>query len=249
MIKYAQKICNFLNVPYHPLKTKLKKSPRTYEITADIIYPEDGWILKRAGEELKGVRGNLTYYINYAIYEDTPGITGAFFTHLEPQWQKKFDEVASKVDFAVCLNKHIKQYLIDKGVKRVEIIQHGYDPRLKKEIVFGFCGREYKSGRKATELLPKKTIKFGYNDAPEIYKKIDYLLIPSRIEGGPVPLIDAISAGVPVIAREGVGWVDDFPCIHFKTDEDFKKIIHQLTNPPSWNQWRRKHQLLFDSLK
>jgi len=212
----------------------------------DIIFPEK-WILGRSGRELVGLKGKGTYFCNYALYDETkPRPHGALFTHLEDKWRDTFDEVASKVDYAVCMNKTVKKYLEDKGVKHVEIIPHGYDPRVKKEPVFGFSGRKYKSGRKATELLPPETIwSEDFDKQPEFYKKIDYLLLPARIEGGPVPLLDAIAAGVPVIAREGVGWVDEYPCIRFKTDEEFKKIIHQLKNPPQWIEWRTKHKSLF----
>lgn len=174
---------------------------------------------------------------------------GAFFTHLEPAWQKKFDEVASKIDYAVCLNKTIKKYLEDKGVK-TEIIRHGHDPRIKKEPVFGWCGRVYKSGRKGEDLIEKigGVIQGNFENAVEFYKKIDYLIIPSRIEGGPVPLIDAISAGVPVIAREGLGWCDEFPCIRYKDDEDILRVINQLRNPPTWEEWKEKHRKLFDEI-
>jgi hypothetical protein len=213
-----------------------------------IFYP-DNWILNRLGRELEGLEGEGTYFVNYALYDETqPRPHGAWFTHLEPAWKKKFDEVADKVDYAVCQNETIKRYLEDKGVPTT-VIYPGHDPRVKKKPIFGYCGREYKSGRKATELLPKGTIKFGYEEAPEIYKKIDYLIITARIEGGPVPLTDAIAAGVPVIARGGVGNVNEFPCVRYKDDREFKKIINQLTNPPTWKQWRKKHQSLFCSKK
>lgn len=46
----------------------------------------------------------------------------------------------------------------------------------------------------------------GYQD---FYRKIDYLLIPSLWEGGPMALIEALACGVPVIAAN-VGWVPEF---------------------------------------
>ncbi len=214
-----------------------------------IIYPDDGWVLSRAGRELDGLEVIGTYFIGYdALYDETkPRPHGAFFTHIEPAKKARFDEVAGKVDYAVCLNKNIKNYLKDKDIEKVEIIRHGHDPRVKKEILFGFSGRTYRSGRKGEELLKGINVIYSqdFEKQPEFYKRIDYLVIPSRIEGGPVPLLDAMAAGVPVLAREGVGWADEFPCIRFKDDEDFKNIVHQLTNPPTWRQWRDKHQKLF----
>jgi len=44
---------------------------------------------------------------------------------------------------------------------------------------------------------------------PEFFERLDYLLIPSLWEGGPMALLEALSCGIPVIAAE-VGWVSDF---------------------------------------
>lgn len=215
-----------------------------------IIYPRDSWILERAGKELDGLEGKGVYWINYALFDGQGRKPwGAFFTHLEGNLKKKFDEVAGKVDFAVCLNEKIKEYL-QKKVKRVEIIKHGHDPRIKKEPVFGWNGRVYKSGRKGEELIEKigGVLKGDYENAPEFYKKIDYLIVASRTEGGPMCVIDAIASGVPVIARRGAGWCDEFPVIRYETDKELFGIINQLRNPPTWNDWRKQHQSLFSSM-
>jgi len=235
------------------------------ESNIEIVFP-NSWILNRAGKELNGLEGKGTYFINYALYDESkPRPHGAFFTHLEPKWKKKFDEVASKVDFAVCSNETIKQYLIDKGIKRVEVIRHGHQPELKKNIRCGVVGRTYPSGRKG-EYLIANAVEAGFDviamgdgwpcevsgewsDPREFYNLIDYLIIPSLIEGGPVPLIDAIAYGVPVIAPREVGHCDEFPCIRYdKGDWDsLKEVLTKLTHPPTWNEWLTKHQELFRS--
>lgn len=45
-------------------------------------------------------------------------------------------------------------------------------------------------------------------DFCDVYGAIDYLLIPSLWEGGPMALLEALATGTPVIAA-GVGWVTD----------------------------------------
>lgn len=230
-----------------------------------IRYPKDNWILQRSGDELEGLEVEGTYFINYAMFDETmPKPWGAFFTHREPAYQKLFDEVASKVDYAVCLNKTIKKYLEDKGVKRVEIIHHGHDERLHKKSTFGVVGKVYPSGRKGEELVTRM-FKEGYDviawgegwncptydnfsDIPWFYKEIDYLVITSREEGGPIPLIDSIASGKPVIVREGLGWCDDFPAIRYKSDEELFEILWKLTHPPTWEDWKEGHRTLFSSL-
>lgn len=61
-----------------------------------------------------------------------------------------------------------------------------------------------------------------YENYPKAYDFIDYLLIPSLWEGGPMSLIEAYAKGVPIISSD-VGFVSDFGVEHlFKpgcTDE------------------------------
>jgi hypothetical protein len=220
-----------------------------------IVYPRDNWILQRSGEELDGLEVKGTYFINYAMFDETmPKPWGGFFTHREPATERLFERVASQVEYAVCINENVKRYL-ESRVPRVEIIRHGHDPRVKKDIVFGVSGVKYSSGRKGEDLVEtakQMGYKIEWNEdfekQPDFYKRIDYLLIPSRIEGGPVPVLDAIASGVPVIAREGLGWCDEFPVIRYKDDKNLFEVLHLLTNPPNWSLWRQKHKLLFQSI-
>ncbi|MBT6051430.1 MAG: glycosyltransferase [Candidatus Scalindua sp.] len=233
-----------------------------------IVYPEDNWILSRAGKELEGLEFPGTYFINYAMFDEKqPRPWGAFFTHIEPKYEELFNEVADKVSYAVCSNRIIKTFLERKGIEKVEVIPHGHDPRVKKEITFGVVGRVYPSGRKGEELVAKmlekcyNVISMGegwpcdnycdWSDAPKFYKKIDYLVITSRIEGGPVPLLDAMAAGVPVIAPIGVGHCDEFPCIRYVSGDwdSLDRILDKLTNPPTWKQWKKDHQSIFSSMR
>ncbi len=232
-----------------------------------IVYPKDSWILSRAGEELEGLEIPGTYFINYALFDETqPKPHGAFFTHIEPKYHKLFDEVAGKVNYAVCSNRIIKDYLEKARVPKVEIIPHGHDERVKRDITFGVVGRVYPSGRKGEELV-YKMLKKCYNvvsmgdgwpcekycdweNAKDFYKKIDYLVVTSTIEGGPVPLLDAIAAGVSVIAPIGVGHCDEYPCIRYRKGdwESLNKVLDKLVNPPTWEDWRGKHKELFRSI-
>jgi len=49
----------------------------------------------------------------------------------------------------------------------------------------------------------------NYDAYPQVYKLIDYLLIPSKLEGGPMCLLEALAMGIPIISSK-VGMVEDF---------------------------------------
>src|SRR5437870_1631550 len=44
----------------------------------------------------------------------------------------------------------------------------------------------------------------------DFYQRLDYVLIPSLVEGGPMSLLEGLSMGKPVIAPENVGMVPEF---------------------------------------
>jgi hypothetical protein len=61
-----------------------------------------------------------------------------------------------------------------------------------------------------------------YDSYQSFYHKIDYLLIPSLWEGGPMALLEALASGVPVIAAD-VGFVPDF--LSRSDDEDHHTFV------------------------
>jgi glycosyltransferase involved in cell wall biosynthesis len=64
----------------------------------------------------------------------------------------------------------------------------------------------------------------------QLYDHIDYLLIPSKWEGGPICALEAAAKGLPIISAN-VGWVQEvagFAQI-FNNDEELKKILGSLT--------------------
>jgi len=47
----------------------------------------------------------------------------------------------------------------------------------------------------------------SYDKYPELYSRIDYLLIPSLWEAGPMSVIEGLGCGIPIISSD-VGWVN-----------------------------------------
>ena len=215
----------------------------------------------------------VNYFLNYATYRDVPGWSVAMFTHLEEKGhtRRRFFEVSQAVDRAISMCEKTRAIITHSNWMSgdVPVIHFGSDSRMDRKLLFGVVGRTYGSGRKGEHLVARMMVEgilvrcWGkgwpceewapgskWEDLPDFYAAIDYLLITSMNEGGPIPLIDAIRAGVPVIAPRGVGWCDEFPCIRYDAGrwDSLHAVLHKLTHPPTWEQWAEQHVEFFSVL-
>src|SRR5512139_964299 len=104
-----------------------------------------------------------------------------------------------------------------------------------------------KSGRKGEKLLarlaydlegkadfsgsgrgwPVKTQVHKFNDLPAWYNSLDYLVCTSLIEGVPMPPLEALACGVPVIIPSGVGMLDELtgPGVYRYAAGDYDSLL------------------------
>jgi len=216
----------------------------------------------------------INYSINYALFRDCEGVRVGNYTHLEETgvYRERFLATIEKYHWFTCMSDQIRQLLISKGAPedRVKTIRYGSDDRLAKKVLFGVVGRTYASHRKG-EWLVSMMVDYGFNVAywgqgwpcrewstgsdwdilPAFYEAIDYLVVTARNEGGPIPVIDAIAAGVPVIAPKDVGWCGEFPIIEYENShwESLHWVLESLTSPPTWKQWTDQHAQLFEEIR
>ena len=95
-----------------------------------------------------------------------------------------------------------------------------------KQFKFLFVGKDW---AEVVELFHKKGVEVEYQEHevyekyPDLYSKIDYLLIPSLWEAGPMATIEALSCGIPIIASN-VGWMglEIKPDFIFNTNNDIE---------------------------
>jgi len=68
----------------------------------------------------------------------------------------------------------------------------------------------------------------GYEEA---YSAMDYVLIPSLWEGGPIAALEAAASGVPLISSN-VGWADSWADYLFKPNDlvDLRRILHKISS-------------------
>ncbi len=149
---------------------------------------------------------------------------------------KHFEEVANEVDWCIAMNERLLDDL-PREKSTVNLIPP--DPQfMKGDIVIGWVGRTSKTGRKRINWMEdlhsiegikiKATEgKYDWKELPEFYKSIDYLLIYSENEGGPLPLVEALAMGVPVISNN-VGFVPKYTTLRFNTLEELKQLLSGL---------------------
>lgn len=221
----------------------------------------------------------INYYINYCAFkEKQPGIDISFFTDIEPRNEILFFDVAQRSDVCVCMSARYADELCKAGIQNIHVISQGVDFELfQPKIKIGVIGRTYPSGRKGDDLIQKVMDEpgiewhfsgTGWSDqakmlpadqVPEFYNSVDYVLISSYYEGGPMSILEALACGREVIAPP-IGFVPDFPHIEYKTGdvEDLRRVLRELVAIRmarretvlnlSWDIWARKHDALFKTL-
>jgi glycosyltransferase involved in cell wall biosynthesis len=176
---------------------------------------------------------DLTYYVNYqlcrrpraplrrAVFWRKPRsrLVGAFFPHREGN--DFFDEVARELDFCVAPSARYANYLREHCNPSSHLIYHGVElDRFTPKLRLGFVGRRYATGRKgdvllrAVEKLPYVELrategKLSDAEIPGFYRDLDYVLITSSIEGGPLCFQEGLASGKPILSTD-VGMVSEF---------------------------------------
>lgn len=223
----------------------------------------------------------ITYYITYSCRKcQVTQLEMAYFAHVEPDpaTTKKFFSVAEQVQHCVCHSELYNKILQEHGITHVTTINPGVDlDTFMPKLRIGVVGRTYHTGRKGeaiiAELLdidwidwhftgegwPKPALYIPNEEMPEFYRTMDYILVPSLYEGGPMCVAEALACGTEVIAPP-VGWVPQFPHIEYKTGDanDLRRVLTALyqkkcdlrTNVENltWDAWAEKHDRLFQEL-
>lgn len=239
----------------------------------NIVTVEEAWVLRQLAENYKIIlpnskistkadtKADINFYINYNLFENKTCIDIGYFTHreLEDKYlQARFDYVAEQVDWCIAMCKKTADYLPEKKTT----ILHPTPSKeflTKENLTLGIVGREYPSGRKRFHWIEElKAIpgieiiltngKYSKEEMPAFYKKIDYLLILSDNEGGPLCLYEALALGVPVISSD-VGAAADYTTIIYKDLIDLKEKINGLIIPKNALEIEGKKLLnIFESL-
>ena len=162
----------------------------------------------------------INYFINYAVAKRTTAkLDAAWFTH--PEDDGLFWQVGRHMNLAVCNCERYRQMLADKGVRASTIIP-GIDAAFNPKLVLGFVGRFSTYGfRKGADLLQQVNdldfVELAVTDGdvaqdalPAFYRSLDYILVTSRYEGGPMCLLEGLACGKKIICPLDIGFADMF---------------------------------------
>jgi len=183
----------------------------------------------------------------------------AYFTHREEDGGDKarcFDEMAGKVNLRIATCQLYAGALAAHGLtaqcappldtKMFTILprRNGGRP------VVGFSGYTYANHRKGEDLVrgllkapiagrvswqacgrgwPVPTQRFPWAAMPRFYQGLDVLVVPSRVEGVPMPPLEALACGVRVVIPRNVGILDelgDCTGVYRYPKGDLKGLIH-----------------------
>lgn len=150
-----------------------------------------------------------------------------------------FDRVAAEVDLrivtAAMYGRELAPYgrtvQIPAPVERDRFTIPARKPG-RGGIVAGFSGYKYGNGRKGEDLAralltlpssqrlmwrasgrgwPVKTTRLLWSQMAAFYQSLDVLVVTSRVEGVPMPPLEALACGVSVVVPCGVGLLDELP--------------------------------------
>jgi glycosyltransferase involved in cell wall biosynthesis len=192
---------------------------------------------------------DVNVYVDYTFFRKKTGCDIAIYTHREKDeefWSYEcFESSKKKVDWCFAQNSYTKELLPPEKTSMISVpLRAGF----RRPLRIGFVGREYETGRKRVDMIHKLRDRlkqsgtdgfeflFSGQDRDvsgmiEFYEDVDYILITSEAEGGPLCFAEALSMGVPVIAPEGVGWSGNYTCITFSDYDDLVDVMRGLRYP------------------
>lgn len=224
----------------------------------------------------------LNYFFNYYQYEEVPTPSAAWFTHIEervPAGEDLWWQVVDAVDICIFHSEKYRALVQSRFPKKHTItISPGVDfsTFTPRKLRIGVIGRAYpQTGRKGEDLLHEivennpdvEWVITGKDwqgisnfvpesDLPDLYRQLDYVLITSMYEGGPMSAIEALASGVQVISPE-VGWMPELPHISYEAGNfnQLQNIISKLKEPAAelrdsiasrtWGNFVMNHDVLF----
>lgn len=173
--------------------------------------------------------------------------------------QRLYDQVAQRVQlrvatcrmYADALRKYGPTVQVAPPIERDRFVI-AKRRKARKRPVVGLSGYTYVNKRKGQDLAiallkssigqgvewkasgrgwPVPTTRYAWVDMPRFYQGLDVLVATGRVEGIPMPPLEALACGVSVVVPRGVGILDELPQtlgIHRYERGDVKSLVKAL---------------------
>ena len=235
------------------------------KLNIHIVTVEGGWILpqlsKKWADQIVNCsvslfpdhEADINYYVNYHRFAvlgfPKSNYDVGYFTHKEPA--KPFDQVAAIMDHNIAMSKKTYNLLPEGTASLLSPIGADAEAFQERNLRLGVVSKNYPSGRKRLHLINEIEKINGVDifltggglsqeKLIQFYDEIDYIVILSSIEGGPMPVLESIHRRKPVIAPD-VGWCWEFPVIKYDSTENLYEIINKLATPTiTWEESARE---------
>lgn len=185
----------------------------------NLVTTDTGWVLRNLADNYAkhlpnakvsvepDLTADINFYFNYVLFDHKTTIDVGYFTHRELHDEyliNKFDSTAREMDWCISMCNKTTEFL---PKEKTTTIHSSPDPiflNQKEKIIFGIIGKEKPSGRKRYDWIEKlreiegveilaTNGEYEFSQMPEFYKKIDYVLILSDNEGGPLCLYEGLN--------------------------------------------------------
>lgn len=203
----------------------------------------DEWAKHIEGSKVgtKPISAAVNVYVNYALFEEVKTKCDiCYYTHREltdPVLQEKFDSTSQSADWCIAQCDNTAALL---PRDKTTVIKPGVAPHfIKDRLILGVPVKEQAFDRKRLSWAKRLSsidgveIKLAggginYENMDEWYKSVDYVLITSDNEGGPMGVLEAISMCKPLIVPYNVGWCNDYPALRYHTYEQLENLVKKL---------------------
>jgi predicted O-methyltransferase YrrM len=200
-----------------------------------------GWMLTATPVKSADVYYLSLYFEGGLLPRGNTKPVAAYFSHREEDAAsagkaRVFDTMAARVDLRIVTAGLYAEMVVPCGPTAqipppVERERFTIGPRNKNPVA-GFAGYTYGNQRKGEDLARAlyarkhnaatwrasgrgwpgpRPVRYPWAQMPAFYQALDVLVVTSRVEGVPMPPLEALACGVSVVVPRGVGLLDELP--------------------------------------
>lgn len=189
---------------------------------------------------------DINFYFNWHGFKKKTKFDVCYFTHIEngSKHRQMWNNSIKNCDVAVMMGS--RYVLTAPDFKRVIFNPPPFEIyKNSNPIKLLVVGRSYRTGRKNYRTLEEinkhcnvditfSEGKMTRDELLKAYQNTDYVLVTSKIEAGPMSVVEAIAMRKPIIAPD-VGWCWEYPVVKYGSTPELIEILNKLSfKDDSW---------------